>query len=113
MSTQTPMTPATVGEYVQQAIDIIEYSLANKIKPMVAIVVQHREGQWIGAFMCLYAAESKADPDGKQTMPLTPYFYSYEVATILVQMGVLLEEHESQKTGIQVHWCRVLTVGKK
>ena len=95
-------------ELTDQAAHILKYSFANKIKPMACVIVLQSGDQWLGAALCIYAAQTEPDPRGLQSMPLTPFFYPYEVATALVSRGILVEEHTSQKTGIQVHWCRVI-----
>lgn len=108
MVTLQTLAPRTVVELAQEANHIILYSVANKIKPMAAIVVTRVDGEWTGAFLCIYAMQTEVDPRGSQSMPLTPFFYPYEVASFLVARGILIEEHESMKTGIQTHWCRVV-----
>lgn len=109
MTTANSSPQLSTDEYVSQFVAMVEYARNAGLKPLACVTILEHEGQYCGAVLCLYAAETKAITDKQQMIPLTPYFYGADVANALEARGILQSAHESRRTGISTVWFDIST----
>jgi len=101
-----PITEQT-REQASNFCAIVQMSRNYLLKPACAIVTLEVDGLYCGAILILYAAETHSVAGDIKQIPLTPYFYTGDVASWLETTGVIVPVHETKKTGVYTVWCEI------
>lgn len=103
----------TAADFVTEQADNF-MSIANMckgwgFKPMVAVVDGANDPNAGTSVLMLYASEVHPDATGKvRSIPITPHFFHWAVASELVRRGVIKETTTTTRGGITVHWLEVV-----
>lgn len=106
LTMQSPVQ-LSIDELQKQFVTLCEHTRSLGLKPMAATTTLEIDGVYCGSVLVLYCAESQSDVNGKQHIPLMPYFYPAEVASGLEVAGILQPEHTTKRSGVLTTWCTI------